>query len=405
VIIKTKHRRQGFVLISALLITSVLLLLLLPYASRVLTDFKLTSIVNNSTAAVNLAEAGAERAIWEIRYNNKMSDFTIPVSSFQPSTGAIIGEYEVAVTFVGNSATIISYGYVPSKSSYKTRKTIMLTYSISRAFEKGVAALNSITMSGQASTDSYDSSLGAYNLLLPDGTYNIGQEGDIASNGAITLGANTVINGDANPGEGYPFTGTPPVSGSYGTLQAPLVIDPIILPANISTVNDNGLIDIPVTDPPTTIFTSGTNNLVLSGTTQIGLPAGTYYFTSITMSGQSSINVTGATTIYIDAASGGVVDVNITGQGVVNNTGSPGNLIIYYTGSSIKLAGQASFSGAIYAPQATVTMSGQADIYGSIVCGSNVDSGQAAIHYDKNLVNVMPSFVSSKVTSWQEIQQ
>jgi len=400
----TNHSHKGFVLIFALLIASIALLLLIPHASRVLADFKLTLIINNSTKALDLAEAGVERAIWEIRYNDNTSSFPVPLTSFQSSTGDNMGEYEAAATLDSNSATITSYGYVPNKSSCKTRKTVTVTYSLNRAFGRGVAALNNITMSGNASTDSYDSSEGSYNALLSDGTYNIGQEGDIASNGEIILGSNTVINGDANPGPDYPFSGTPPVSGSYGTLQAPIDVDPIVFPDNISSVNDNAIIDIPATDPPTVIFNPGTNDLVLSGTTQIGLPEGTYYFTSITMSGQSAINVTGAVTVYIDGSGGGAVDVNITGQGIMNDTGTPGNLIIYYTGSDIKLAGQASFSGAIYAPSATITMSGQADIYGSIVCGSNVDSGQAAIHYDKDLVKVMPDFVTPKVISWQEGQ-
>lgn len=406
-----KHSREGFVLISALLITSISLLLLIPYASGVLADLKLASIINDSTVALDLAEAGVERAIWEIRYNGKTSSFTIPVSSFQSSTGDSKGEYEVTAALAGNnSATITSRGYVPDKTSYKAKKTVMVTYSFHRAFEKAVVGLNGISMSGQALTDSYDSAAlnafgnpAGYNGLKADGTYNKSQEGDIASNGAITLGTNTYINGDANPGPDHPFSGTPPVSGTYGTLQVPITVDPIVLPPDISSVNNNSQIVIPG-DPPVAIFTPGTQDLVLSGTTQIGLPAGTYYFTSVKMSGQSSINVTGAATIYIVGEGGGAVDVNITGQGIVNS-GKPGNLVIYYTGSAIKMAGQASFSGAIYAPLATVTMSGQVDIYGSIVCGSNVDSGQAAVHYDIDLARVMPGFVDNKVTSWQEVQQ
>ncbi len=397
-----EHNRKGFVLVLSLLTTAILLALVMPYVSRVVTDYGLTSKIYNSTSALNLAEAGVERAIWEIRYNSEISNFTIPVSSFQPSTGDSMGEYEAMVTLPdSNSATIISHGYVPNKSSYKAKKTVMVTYSFHRAFGQAIAGVNSITMSGQAFTDSYDSRIGAYNALV-DGVRNIGQEGDIASNGAITLGSNTYVNGNANPGKDYPFSGTPPVSGSYGTLQTPLVVDPIILPNNISLVNNNDSIN--TGDPPIEIFTPGTKNLVLSGTTQIVLPDGIYYFTSITMSGQSSIKVKEAAKvyIYIDGASGGKVNVNITGQGIMN-IGKPADLIIYYTGSAIKLAGQASFSGAIYAPSATVTMSGQADIYGSIVCGSNVDSGQASVHYDEALANIKPSWVADKVTSWQEI--
>ena len=389
----TKNRRKGFVLISALLITSISVIILIPYVSGVLTDLRLTSIINNSTVALDLAEAGAERAIWEIGYNSKTTDFTILLSSLSQ------GEYEATVIFPdSNSATIKSYGYVPDKALSKAKKIVVVTYSIHRAFGKAIAGVDSITMSGQASTDSYDSSLGEYNAMV-DGVLNIGQEGDIASNGAITLGSKVYINGDANPGADDPFSGTPPVSGSYGTLQVPLSVDPIVLPEDISSVNDNELITI-TTEEGTTPYTGGPD-VSLASTTVLTLPGGTFYFTSITLAGQSSINVTGASTVYID---GGAVDVDITGQGIMNS-GLPTNLIIYYTGTNIKLAGQASFSGAIYAPLATVTMSGQADIYGSIVCGSSIDSGQAAIHYDENLADVMPPFVVNKVTSWQEVQE
>lgn len=398
----TIHDRKGSVLISALLITSISLLLLIPYMLGVMADFKLTSVVNNSIVALDLAEAGAERALWEIAYNSKIADFTVPVTSLQSSTGENLGEYDATVDFPdSNNAIIKSNGYVPNKASFKTKKTVIVTYSISRAFGQAVAGLDGITMSGQAFTDSYDSSLGLYGALLSDGELNISENGDIASNGAITLGSNTYINGDANPGDGYPFSGTPPVSGSYGTLQVPLTVDPIVLPDNISTVNDNG--NITITDgEETTSYTDGPA-ISLTNDEVLNLPAGTYYFTSITMSGQSSINVTGPSIVYIDGDGGGVIDVNITGQGIFNN-GTPGDLIIYYTGSSIMLAGQASFSGAIYAPSATITMSGQSDIYGSIVCGSAVNSGQASIHYDEALADVQPDFVVNKVTSWQEVQ-
>jgi len=82
----------------------------------------------------------------------------------------------------------------------------------------------------------------------------------------------------------------------------------------------------------------------------------------------------------------------------------PKDFLLYSTGSDIKIAGQGVFYGAIYAPTATVTYTGQADFCGSIVCGFNADKGQAALHYDKDLIKVMPPFVANKVTSWQEKQ-
>lgn len=396
--------RSGFVLVTALLITSISAIILIPYVSGVMADLKLTSVVNNSAAALDLAEAGAERAIWEISYNGATADFTIPVSSL----GA--GEYEAEVDFPasGSSVTIKSYGYVPDKASYLSRKIVIVDFSLQRAFRGAVTSLNSITMSGQASTDSYDSDIGGYGEVV-DGEENIGAEGDIAANGQITLGSKVEVNGDANPGADYPFTGTPPVTGSYGTLAAPIEVDDIALPTSIATDNDNDNILITNDDGETTAY-SGSTDVVLASKEILTLPGGTYYLTSLTMSGQSQILVTGAlgpAIVYIDSSAsltGGKVDVNITGQGI-SNIGVPADLQIYYTGDYIKLAGQASFTGTIYAPDASVTLSGQSDVYGSIVCGSNVDSGQAAIHYDTALDSIMPPFVLNKVSSWQEVQQ
>ena len=140
----------------------------------------------------------------------------------------------------------------------------------------------------------------------------------------------------------------------------------------------------------------------LSSEVTMTIPAGTYYFTSITTTGQALINVSGAASIYVEGG-----NINIEGQGLVNTSpdGRPRNLLLYSTGSTIKLAGQAAFAGAIYAPNATVQLIGQEQLYSSIVCGSNVDSGQAKIHYDLDLANVYPVFAANRVTSWQEIKQ
>ncbi len=401
----TNNNRKGFMLVLSLLTASILLILTMAYIGRVVADYRFTSKIYNSTDALNLAEAGVERALWEIRYNNMAfsgwattidgngnKTSAISVNSFQTSTGDNIGDYTVTawVSSDGMSATATAMGYAPNRSSPDAKRTIKVTYA-RHNFARAVVGTGGITMSGQAYTDSYDSSLGLYSAQPHT------QNGDIASNGAITLSGQAHINGDANPGAGYPFSGTPNVSGSYGTLQAPVVVDPI--PASTMdaarTTNNNGNI----------IYAPGNNPLTgyalsVSGSNSITLPGGTYYFTSVNISGQASINVTGASTVYVDGG-----NVTVSGQGIVNNTGLPKNLLIYSTGSIATLSGQAAFAGAIYAPTATVTLSGQDNFYGSIVCGSSIDSGQAAIHFDLSLLNVSPVFANSKVTSWQEIQQ
>ena len=403
--------RKGFVLVLSLLATSVLLAFVVPYVLRVVTDYGLTSKIYSSTAALDLAEAGAERALWEVGHNaaafsgwnnsvdglgNKTS--TISASSFQTSMGNNMGDYDTTVFMpaAGTGATITSTGYAPRKSlpSGKRAITVTVNFANHNNFTRALSAVDpngSITMSGQAYTNSYNSALGPYSLQPH--TAN----GDIATNGAISLSGNAYINGNANPGADHPFSGMPPVSGSYGTLQAPIVVDSnpnsIMNDAKLTNSNSNIQKSSP-TDP------SPLNGYNLSITNSITLPAGTYYFTSINVSGTAQINIAGSVKIYVDGG-----NVSMTGQGIVNND-SPKNLLIYSTGSTINMSGQSEFTGAVYAPLATVKLTGMADVYGSIVCGSSIDSGQAAIHFDMDLINVNSGFsTTSMVTSWQEIQQ
>lgn len=399
----TNRKRRGFILVLSLLTASVVLILVIPYISRVVADYQFTSKIYNSTAALNLAEAGVERALWEIGYNGMAftgwststdgdgnTTRTISVNSFQTSTGDSIGDYTVSArtSADGLSSTVTSTGYVPNRISPDAKRAVKVTCARNN-FSKAIISLSGITMSGQSYTNSYDSSLGPYNAQPHT------QNGDIATNGAISLSGGAYVNGDANPGTGYPFSGTPPVSGSYGTLQAPIVVDPIP-PSTVSAArssNNNGnIIYAPYQNP------LNGYDLSVGSQSTITFPGGTYYFTSISVSSQSTINVTGPSTIYVDGGA-----ITISGQGVVNS-GSPSNFVLYSTGANITLSGQSAFVGAIYAPSATVKLNGQENFYGSIICGANLDSGQAAIHYDLSLSNVTPVFANNRVTSWQEIQ-
>lgn len=417
-----RHGRKGFVLISVLLITAISLLLLIPYADRILTDLKLTSIINNSTLALDLAEAGAERALWEIIYNSKASDFTIPVSSLQSSTGDNMGQYEATVTFPGNnSISIRSYGYVPNKSSYKAKKIIMVTYEKNN-FNKAIGAQGAtgISLGKNSIIDSYDSDDGTY-----DETH-ANSYGNIATNGPITIPSSSDVWGNANPGEDFPFSEEPDnVHGSWGTLPTPLVYDPI--PADtLSEQKTSGLAApdhgvIIETEPDS--YTRTDDNLVVNNS--ITLTGGSYYFKSITVNQQGNIIIQGDSTIYVDAGNitvnlqgdmnvsgqatfyvdGG--NINIDTQGDINNTGVPSNLKIYSTGTTITLLTQTDFYGAIYAPNAAISLTSKTaggEIYGAIACNSFVSGTNTGVHFDKALLNVSLDFLPSGVTSWQEVE-
>jgi len=428
-----KHNRKGFVLIFALLTTSISLVLLIPYISRVVADYRFTSKVYNSTVALNLAEAGVERALWEIRWNNSTfsgwtptaDGYTISVNSFRTLTGQSIGDYDVNVSIStdGMTATATATGYVPNRTIKDGKRVIKVVYArhnFPMAFGACGNTVGAIMLGTQDKVDSYNSANGTYAQT------HTNSKGNLATNGSIVLGTQAKVYGDARPGADFPFPSKPSgVSGAWGTLAAPLVLDPIprsYLDGLKNGGNNNGNIVKGAPADPNPLngysFSLGTQKTAT-------LTGGTYHFTSLTLGTQAVLNVTGPSTIYVDSgniivgtqadfninatsATNIVLDggnMNVSTQGDVNNLGVPKNLMIYSTGSTINLTTQTDFYGAIYAPNADVTLTTQGEVFGSISSKTIHCGTQAALHFDLDLLNVSPIFESSGVSSWQEIMQ
>ncbi len=67
-----KHhpKERGAVLIIALLIALMMLLLATPFLTKLSGQYSITVKSYRQLAALNLAEAGVERAIWELNHGN-----------------------------------------------------------------------------------------------------------------------------------------------------------------------------------------------------------------------------------------------------------------------------------------------------------------------------------------------
>jgi hypothetical protein len=403
-------KRNGFALVASLLTVSVLVVIALPYVAGTVTEYNLMSKMLGSSLAVDLAEAGADRAIWEICYNNSAfsgwtstnlsgnQTWTISNVPFGNTAGNAIGYYDVSVSLPGGTTTqtITSTAYIPTKAAPKVTKKVVVTYAGGQYhFTNAIAAAGSnpsIVIGGSVRVDSYDSSVGPYGSPLQTDT----RRGNIAANGPITMGGSAYVYGDARPGPNNPFHSRPRVSGSYATLSAPITVNPI--PASTinaaRSANNNG--NITVTSGTTTTAYTGGTSLYVGGSNVLTIPGGTYYFTSMVITGNARVNVTGPSTIYVDGGA-----ITIAGSGVVNG-GVPANLGIYSTGSSIVMAGNSAYIGTIYAPSASVTIGGSENFYGAIVCGSSVDGGNASIHFDLALLNATTAPANYRATSWLE---
>lgn len=402
--------KRGMALILGFTVIVVLTVLGLAIISRSISENNITKRFISSTRAFWLAEAGVQRAFWELSYNSCQgcTQFTNNICTNNPCTdcstcgdkcitGSLLqaGVCDYYVLLNSSNSSITSTGYFPSRTALD-RMARTIRVSGEYLFNYAVFGRQSVSISGNASTDSYDSSKGNY------GGSNKGANGDVGTNGAtpgaITLSGGAKVYGDAITGPG----GTVSISGGAQ------VVPP-------GTITDQNNVNLPAVVVPSAL--QGLSPETYNGT----ISPGDHKYSSIAISGSESLNISSSTKIYLtgsqslnisgsgglNIASGAQVTIytdggiNISSSGIVNQSRIPTNLILYGTPSchSITLSGSGDFYGAIYAPDASISKSGSSLVYGALIGNQVSIPGSGDLHYDENLKTIEGSL---KYT-WQEI--
>ena len=143
-----------------------------------------------------------------------------------------------------------------------------------------------------------------------------------------------------------------------------------------------------------------------------GIYIGSNAIVRINMTG--NVNLSGNDQIYIDYGAQlkwyqNSATASVGGNGVINENGNASSF--YYFGlpvnTSLSFGGNATFTGAIYAPEAAFTLGGGGsnpiDFVGSSVTKSVQMNGKFNFHYDENLArnNMGRGYIA---TNWKEIQ-
>lgn len=263
-------------------------------------------------------------------------------------------------------------------------------------FQFALFGSQSVNISGNAITDSYDSSDGLYDEDAA------GHNGDVGTNsttaGGVTVDGSIFIDGQVAVGPsvsdptsmvaGYDSDfitgGTSPPSDTQD-----VVAQSQTFPTPDVTIPDGCTTTLPAKVGVTRTFQSGVTYC----------PAG-----DLVVSGGDIFTATGPVKIYLAG------NMTVEGNASIGVEAQPTwmQFLVSSTGSASlqdTIVGSTEFYGTLYAPKATINISGDAEIYGSIVAKTVNITGNAEIHYDEASTTLtdVSNLYTSALIAWRDL--
>ncbi len=401
---------EGIALVITLLVMTILLMMGSAFLSISSTETLISINERNRVQAFHLAEAAAERAIAELNI-----DGTYQGSGGEQPLG--FGTYNVTVCPPNcvppatppanpNQQLITATGCVRDCTTPSNAvANVSMVVERGSPFDFGLLGLTLVELDGNnIEVDSYDSTQGDYGADLGGGILNVGSDGDVHSNGDITLDTNDTVHGDAravgaiSKGAGSTITG----SETTGVPPESVVTDP-----NCPTPGGY----VTGINPPAA-YDGASYDLTAGVGQTVTLDPGTYAFNRITLNDGAKLAVNGPVVICM------------TGQfkaydgAVINTSKIPENLFIFssYSGTDGSgtdamhmVPGSGEFYGGIYALDGEVEFqNGGWQIYGAIVAKHIDIETDGRFHYDVSLA-LSPNNPAGKFKpiagSWREVVQ
>jgi hypothetical protein len=410
----------------------------------------LLSRSHNWNQAMVVAEGGVEEAMALLNSGVKAPNFAIfPWTSLgggvfrndtnRPASKFGSSYYQVFITngFVGTNPVIISKGYVPGPiNALGLTRTIRVETRPRPTFPvKGPLIVKKTFNSNgnNVSTDSFDSTKGAYNPATA------GANGDVVS---LTADPSSIIIGNGKlkgkvrtpPGGTLGGTVTIGSNGSVGDSawvnSGNLGIQSGYLEDNFTTSEfpDATLPNVGAWFTPMggiapdgltydNLLTSGNYQVDnLTGSVYVGQSNTVLYVTSSINIGGGGATKKGSAPAQIHIAPGGSLTIymagattSISGNGVVNDTAQAANFAYYGlpSNTTINITGNGAFYGTIYAPQADFSLKGSGktsvdDFTGASITKTTTMTGNFSFHYDESLIR-LTTLGGYDAVSWTEM--
>jgi hypothetical protein len=381
-------------------------------------------------SAISVAEAGVEEAMAHLNANttNRVQDGWSSNGTNVVKERVLAGNrYRVFINRDIDPPQVLAEAYAlhPRTGQFLPPRSIRVTTTNESLFVKGLVAKGQIDLSGnRIKTDSYDSSDPQFSTGGRYDPRKTKDGGDIATNSSLVDSLNVwnaEIMGKASTGPG----GTVRIgqNGSVGSKSWHSAGRKGIEPG---WAKDDMNVHFPDVKAP---FTGGGFSPlpgVHSGTSyRYVLGSGNYQLNELKLQGTETMLVSGLAVLYvtsdIDISGSAKIEIlagsmlhlymggpstRIAGNGVVNNGSA--SAFAYWglpRNTHVAIAGNASLTGTIYAPQASLTIGGGgADIYdvmGAAIASSVKLNGHSNFHYDESLRIFGPKR-GYTITSWNE---
>lgn len=412
--LRSPNRQHGGTLIVTLIMAITIGTVLSSYLLLVGSRYELTARSQCWNYAVPVLEAGIEEALTHLQddasrpsangwTNGTVGGQTVYAKQRSLSDGSMY--YTVIYNAGTTNPYIYSTGMIPAprKANTYISRTARVNGYNPPLFNVAFGAVNGIQMNGNGlAADSFNSSL---STLSNNGLYDstkTSTNGNVASvNGPVDFG-NHNIAGNLYLG---PTVAQTNVSGVNGKIYSDFNISfpDVVLPNTTwSTPTKTTVNGVQVYDLKTSgdyVVPDNAPVIVESGATvRLQVPDASKIPSSIHV--VATNGVSGNLSLYQVSGNGSIDNVTLDSGRAVN---------FYYYGlpgvTSITYSGNSTFTGAVYAPEASLTLNGGGNnigFIGSVVVKSITMNGHYNFHFDEALLNAGPGR-GLTITSWQEL--
>ena len=354
-IVRKSDHERGMILVVAMIVVIVMLIMATPFLFKLGAQNRTTEKSYRSLAAFDLAEAGVDRALWEMNQpyivtggivsldENGNGTIVLTNEVVGDRTGTMQGTITTNLGVEPNVRTILSTGGIPHIAGQPvTRKVgVNLEKHFKSIWDYGIFADEGIWTKTNFRTYSFNSNYGAYGATKPNGDPNQGMQGHAGTNATgdqsieIQQGSSSYVHGNLASGVGTEPTDIRDViyadqpdaslfpddidgtSGTRKILSSPFEMPPVDLwslpPRDMfSTIvdfHDWFTSQPPVETPlPSGIIATGYNKGNLSSSITVLTPSDSGVYTNFTIPKNRTLTVQGNVAIYVTGLDGATAD-------------------------------------------------------------------------------------------------